>query len=806
MNEVSARWVGACDWEYRTTFQVDPELLHEERIDLVFEGLDTVAKVALNGQMVGTAENMHVRHRFDVRAVLVPGENHLSVHFGSAIDHARSVEREVGARPGVGSGTNPQLPHQMIRKMACNFGWDWGPQLVTCGIWRPARIEFWSAARLHDVRPLVTQADTQTATVEVHADGEIAAEASGVSLRCVLASPDGRVVAERDDDWSGRPGGDPIVLTVDEPRRWWPIGYGDRPLYELRVELVAADGRVLDVCEQKVGLRQVRLITEPDTRDGGGSMVQGLTRGESFHLEVNGQRVFCKGANWIPDDCFPHRVTPQRYRQRIEQAVDANMNMLRVWGGGIYEDHAFYEICDELGVMVWQDFGFACACYAEEEPLRSEVEAEARDNVARLSRHPSLVIWNGCNENFWAAFDWPAFEGVYPNGELTWGLGYYLDLLPRVVAELDTSRPYWPGSPFSGNLDRHPNGNEYGNCHIWDVWNHDGDYRNYLGHFPRFASEFGYMAPPNWATLDRAIPKDQQHWSSEAMTLHNKQKDGIQRGLERLADSHDPPDRYEDQWFIAAIEQARAIALGCEWFRSLSPWCSGALYWQLNDCWPVTSWSAIDGDGRPKLMWHATQRFFRSRLLTLMPARVTPSGVEVERLAAYLHNDHAERWRGRMQVSRMNVAGQLLDTKTFAVDVAPRGVQKWELSESWIGEADEFLMAHIDGEPTDNRAWWFFGRDRDVEYPTPTLNYTLEETDAGQRLTVASDVLVRELCLLADRIEPSARIDRQLVTLLPGESTVFHVTGDRRLTLEQLTAPDVLRCVNGLQAMVPTPT
>ncbi len=513
-------------------------------------------------------------------------------------------------------------------------------------------------------------------------------------------------------------------------------------------------------------------------------------------MEINGERVFCKGANWIPDDCFPHRVTPDRYRERIEQALAVHMNMLRVWGGGLYEDDVFYEICAERGMLVWQDFCMACSAYAEEEPMRSLVEAEARDNVARLARHPALVLWNGCNENIWAAFDWGKWwTELRTEGKRTWGLGYYLDVFPSIVAEIDPTLPFWPGSPYSGTMERHPNENEVGNRHIWDVWNGDGDYRNYLGHFPRFASEFGYQGPPTRPTLERAIPAGERGWLSETSHAHNKQESGQQKALDRIGDNFDPVESDEDIWYLASVNQCRALTLGCEWFRALSPWCSGALYWQLNDCWPVTSWAAIDGDGRPKLLWHATKRFFRPRLATLLPANVTPSGQKVGAMALYLHNDAATGWSGAVAIRRLAVSGELVDEMTTSFELEPRGNAKVTLPESWTGAAGECLVADVDGG---DRAWWFFGDDRDIGYPAMDLDAELTRDGDVQRLKVTSRVVTRDLCLLVDQLDADAAVDGQFVNLLPGDSATFAITGGREFTLSELTAPSVLRCVNQL--------
>ncbi len=798
LNELETHWIGKCDWVYETEFHVEASVLGEARVEAVFDGLDTIADVSINGQKIGLAENMHLRYRFDAKPYLREGANQLTVHFYSCMVHAYQVEQEVGERPIGGIGTNEPLPYNMIRKMACNFGWDWGPRLLTCGIWRPARIEAWSTARVQDVRPLVTKADENDAVVKVHVDCDRAEshdkQAYHVQVVCTLYDPDNREVARRDAALHADT--EMMELHVDKPRLWWPIGYGDQPLYRLHVEVKDPAGQAIDCVDKRIGLRTVELNIEPDAQPY--DKMGGLIQGEAFEIKVNGQRVYCKGANWIPDDCFPHRVTTDRYRRRLDQAIEANMNMVRVWGGGTYEDDIFYDYCDEKGLLVWQDFCMACACYPEEQPLWSLIEAEAYDNVARLCSHPSLVIWVGSNECIWGTFAWSAFGDIRTEGKLTWGEKYYLELFPKVLKDLDPSRPYWASSPYSGSMDRHPNDNEYGNRHIWDVWGSEGcSYYNYLSHYPRFLSEFGFQGPPTWPTLSRAIPEQERQWFSETSLHHNKHKSGQERGLNLLRDSFVVPESFDDQVFLASINQARAITLGSEWYRALSPWCSGVLFWQLNDCWPVSSWSAIDGDGRPKLLWYGVQKSFRPRLMTIKPAAVTPSGEDVGQLAVYLHNDHHEPWVDTLTICKMNLQGQTLDTLSRPIEVEPRDNQRICLPEDWTAGPGQFILAELDQAVDDDKAWWFHKHDYEINYPETDLKYVLrDEKDGGQTLIVTSNVVVRDLCLLADRICESAEVDQQMVNLLPGDLAIFRIYCNKHLTLDELTREDVLRCIN----------
>jgi len=759
-NENRLTWIGRTDWVYETTFGWQPG--DEERVDLVCAGLDTVATVTLNGVEVGRTENQHRSYRFDVRALLRPHGNTLAVRFDSPYRYAEAHRDRLGDRPNA----YPE-PFHFIRKTACNFGWDWGPTLVTAGIWRDIGLHAWSTARLASVRPIVTVVDG-VGRVELHAEVERTGD-EPLTVRATVAGVTAEVPV---------PAGEPtavVTFAVADPALWWPIGYGDQPRYDLDATLHAADGRELDAASRRIGFRSVRLDTTPDAH------------GTPFALHVNDVPVFVRGVNWIPDDAFPNRVTRERLAQRFGQAAGAHVNLLRVWGGGRYESDDFYDLADEMGLLVQQDFLFACAAYPEEEPFRTEVEAEAREQVTRLAGHPSLVLWTGNNENIWGWHDWDWQE---PLAGRTWGRGYYLELLPAVVGELDPTVPYWPGSPWSGSEELHPNNPAHGTTHIWDVWNTD-DYTRYRDYVPRFVAEFGYQAPPAYATLRRALSDDPLAHDSPGMTHHQKATDGdgkLRRGL----DAHLPPPADFDDWhYLTQLNQARAIQLGVEHFRSHRPVCAGTVVWQLNDCWPVTSWSAIDGDGRRKPLWYALRRAYADRLLTVQPRDGRPALVAV--------NETAQAWRGPATVTRLTVTGEPRAKTSVDLDVPAYSSVVVELPAELARPDDgraELLVA--DAGDAAERALWFFAEDRDVRWPAAQWDAAVEPVDGGRRVRVTARTVLRDLTLFPDRLDPSAQVDAALVTLLPGESVVFTVSTTCPLDAEALTSRPVLRCVNDL--------
>ena len=754
-------WIGACDWRYSTTFDWTAD--DATNTELVFDGLDTIATIELNGAPVGTTANMHRTYRFDVRTLLIEGRNELSITFESALRYADRASLEQGYRPHVN-----HHPYNSIRKMACSFGWDWGPDTATAGIWRRVRLSSWSVSRLVAVRP--------TATIEGDlgvVDVVVELVPVGVSTRLDVRAGD---VSHTVDVAAGQSSAR-LSVSIDDPELWWPRGHGEQPLYRVEVVLSAKSGTI-DTWSGRIGFRTVRIDHLPDAD------------GTPFTFVINDRPVFIRGANWIPDDAFPHRVDRARYAHRIDQAEFANINLLRVWGGGIYEADDFFDLCDERGILTWQDFLFACAAYTEDEPMRSEVEAEARDNITRLMPHPSLVVWNGNNENIWGFQEWGWEKRL---GGRSWGLGYYLDLLPSLVDELDPSRPYTPGSPFSpappeGVEDFYPNDPAHGSVHIWDLWN-QRDYPDYRTYEPRFVGEFGWQGPPTWSTLTRSISDSPLTPESPGMLIHQKAMDGNVKLIDGLVAHLPLPDDMEDWHWAMSLNQATAIGVGIEHFRSLSPLCMGLIVWQLNDCWPVTSWAAVDGDGREKPLLYAIKHAYADRLLTVQPR---DAGLRVAAV-----NDHAQAWTGDLVVRRRRFDGTTVASVTIAVEIAPRSTYIVAV-DATVGAPDDAAGELIEVRLGESRTFWFFTDYRDSHLGRPQLTASVESVSDGYAVTVTAATLARDVTLLVDKLDPHARVDDQLVTLLPGEGVTFLVRSNAELLRADWTARGVLRSANQL--------
>ena len=659
--------------------------------------LDTIATVEVNGVIVGRTQNQHRGYRFDIGGALHAGRNTIDRRIRrTGADGAGAIHR---ARP---PPTREPPPVQRDPQDGLQLRLGLGHRRRHQRHLEAIGIESWSGVRIASVRPLVG-IDGETGILTAHVELEWAATDGASEITVTVAGQQETVVTDTTTAT--------VVLRVPDVERWWPIGHGAQPLYEVAVSAsgVAPEQTAPSTWTGRVGFRTVELHVDPD--DGG----------TPFEIRVNGETVQVRGANWIPDHAFLTDIDADRYRRRIADAVEANMNLLRVWGGGIYESEEFYSRCDELGMLVWQDFLFACAAYAEEDWLATEVEAEAREVITRLSGHPSLVIWNGNNENLWGYVQWgwrPLLAGR------SWGNGYYREMLPKLLAELDPTRPYSPGSPFSLTDDLHPNDENNGTMHIWDVWN-DVDYTAYRDHTPRFVSEFGFQGPPAWSTLTRVVHDEPLDPYGTQMLVHQKAEDGNLK-LEKGMRGHLPePTTIEDWHFATQLNQAAAVRFGIEHFRSLAPHNTGSIVWQLNDNWPVISWAAVDFDEHRKPLWYALRNAFRPRLATIQPRD--------DGLALILLNDSAERWSGRITLSRLAFDGTVLATSELTGAVVERGAVTLPLSAA-LSTPDRASGEVLTADFVDAafaRTIWNFAEVVDQDLETDPITASAARTETG---------------------------------------------------------------------------
>ena len=702
-NEERLSWIERDDWEYRTSFDASAELIGRERVELLFEGLDTYADAYLNDSLLVRAENMFRTWRVECRRLLRPGANTLRIYFHSPVNRVAETWRALGYEL-------PGGPQVLTRKAAYQYGWDFAPRFATSGIWRPVRLIAWDGARIDDLwivqRSLTNDRADLTARFEIDATAP-----RRVSLEIredgdLLGSLEANLAAGRNDL--------SLDFSIEKPRLWWTNGLGEPYLYTLH-GVVRAAGAVIDQRDRRIGVRTLELVHETDAR------------GKSFSFKLNGVPVFMKGANYVPQDCFLPRVTRERYEWLLGQAAAAHMNMLRVWGGGVYEDGLFYDLCDELGILVWQDFMFACAMYPGDDAFLENVKQEAVDNVRRLRNHPCLALWCGNNEidEAWRHWGWQRQFGYSPADSARIRGDYeklFLELLPDVVERYDGSRPYWPSSPSHGRAEAASL--TEGDSHYWGVW-HDGESIEELNEkIPRFMSEFGVESYPALSTIMRiARPVD---WSldSPVMLAHQKAAGGDEIMREYMERSYRVPEDFRSFVYVSQLVQADALKTGVEAERRAEPYCMGSLFWQLNDCWPGASWSCLDYFGNPKAAYYRV----REAMSTLL---VSPA-LEGDALLVYIVSDSSETVRGFLKMQLIDFSGNVRWADRCDVEISPgsSGVY-FNLDRGLLLENDDpsevvFVAAVMDGDRALASNLFYFLPPADLRLPRPEVRVPMQ--------------------------------------------------------------------------------
>ncbi len=657
-NELAVQWVAKTDWEYRRTFELSEDFFDRDKIFLVCDGLDTLAEVTLNGKNLGRTINAFRRYEWEIKDLLQAGENEIVIAFDAPMVYAQEKHTE-RALPGVSAGLDG-APY--LRKAPSQFGWDWGPKLPPIGIWKDIRVEARNGARFEDVH---VRQHHEGGQVRVSADvvAEIWSDRGyGAILR--VTAPDGSELSAEAEIVDGAAS---VEVWVENPALWWPNGYGDaafgaQPLYQ--VDVILAES----CCERdrrayQLGLRTIELRREPDEW------------GESFTFVVNGVPIFAKGSNWIPADSFPTRISDAHLERLIRDAALTHQNMLRVWGGGFYEEERFYDLCDRYGILVWQDFIFSCSVYPHaDESFTANVREEVVQNMRRLRHRASLALWCGNNEMewFWA-----------PGGR--WGMAFGLKdmkeayddffhhTLPAWVSELDPDTVYWPSSPSSYIPFEDPNSQERGDAHYWEVWHGRQPFTAFRSQYPRFMSEFGFQALPPLPTIATyAEPGD---WNMTSYIMEHHQRSGNGNGLiiHYLTDSFRMPKNFESLVYLSMLLQAEGIRSGVEHWRRSMKRVSGTLYWQLNDCWPVASWASLDYFGRWKALHYAARKFYAPVMLS----------IEDEPRAMKLHvvSDLTGVWEGSAHWTLETLSGEVIRQGEESVKAGP-------LTSSLIAELD----------------------------------------------------------------------------------------------------------------------
>ncbi len=695
MNEKQAAWVEQNDWWYRKEFEISKDLLQENHFLLRFEGLDTFATVWLNGTKLGVADNMFIPRNFRVTPFLVAGRNVLVVKFSSPCLTLERMEQENGKLVAAFYSPRPYG-----RKAQYSFGWDWGPRLPTSGIWRPVSLVAYRDLYIQHLDVITTLQPDGAATFHVSAAVESELN-SDVELSVHISCDDEQhsvSVAK-----NVVPGKDLLSAecTIPSPRLWWPAGYGDQPLYSVKASVKRPD-ELLDEAVRTTGVRNIELVQDDDAE------------GKSFLFKVNGLPIFFKGANWIPADNFLPRVTAERYSRLLDLAVAANMNMLRVWGGGVYESEDFYALCDRKGIAIWQDFMFSCAEYPEEESFHQSVRAEAESVVKRLRSHPSILLWCGNNENDWGFFK--RMWGMRRDAFL--GKTIYHEILPEVCADLDPTRPYWPSSPFGGE---DPNSEHEGDRHSWPAC-HDKveDLPGRRWDNGRFISEFGFQAPPVMKMI-HDFAGEEDDFLSPVMRHHNKLGEKAMDQLLQLLSHYFPkPSPMDKIVTLSQLCQGELLREAIEHWRRRKPKTSGVLIWQLNDCWPAISWSLIDYWQNPKAAYYIVRRAFAPIILSLVH--------EAHQAQVWVINDTHNPVSGQVRLTMFDLDGTPFHSTQVPVSAPPhssvlavaRGLQEL----GFLDPTRHFIHARLSERGRDPvEATLFFSRFREMHFSQPRVTW-----------------------------------------------------------------------------------
>lgn len=581
-NELKLRWVDECDWLYYCKFDAPEDFDIKKNIKLLFKGVDTIASIKLNKVVIGQTDNMFLAYELNVNEHLREKNNLLELEFYSAKRYARAEEKKYGRLP-----VPLDAERVYIRKAQYSFGWDWGPSFPTMGLWKNVYLVQEEDVKITDVAFNTVTANDDKAAVKINfcIEGK---SRKGLSAKVVLSIGENIIIRNYDVSTSQKI---EDTIEINNPLLWRPNGMGESNLYDFNISVVDSKGNELADSSQKVGIRTIDLQLKDGDK-------------ETFRFVINGKPIFAKGVNWIPGDAFLPRVTKEKYERLLNYAKDASMNIVRVWGGGIYENEEFYDLCDELGLLVWQDFMFACGSYPEHDEIITNIEKEVNYNVRRLRNHASIALWCGNNENEWI---W-GFSQKSNYSEMP-GYAIYHKLIPGIVKELDPARAYWLSSPFG--FDDDPNSQTSGNRHQWEIWSHWVDYNEVINDNSLFVTEFGFQGPANLETFKKYIPSQNQKIHDKIFEHHNKQVEGPERVIKFLSAHLPLPKTFEDFIYLAQLNQGFALKTCLEHWRYNNK-TNGSIIWQINDTWPVTSWALIDSELKPKLAYHFVKSVFQS--------------------------------------------------------------------------------------------------------------------------------------------------------------------------------------------------
>jgi len=737
LNEHKLQWIDKVNWEYKTSFNIDPDAIQRDRIALDFKGLDTYADVFVNGTQVLSADNMFREWMIDVKPQVKEGANELRILFRSPIveglkkydangyvipvsDNDQTVNGEVEGGKAVSVYT---------RKAGYHFGWDWGPRLVSSGLWRPVYLTFWDDARIENLQ--LKQNSVSEKEANLTAVFEI--EGNSENTATVSIENDGNELAHADIKLTKGVSTYPVNFKIENPQLWWTNGLGEAHLYNIKGKLEI--GKRITEKSERIGLRTLELVRTKDAK------------GTSFYFKLNGVPVFMKGANYIPNDIFAARVTDEMYQNVIHTSKISNLNMLRIWGGGIYENDKLYDLCDENGILVWQDFMFACAMFPGDAPFQENVKHEATDNIKRLRNHPSIALWCGNNEilSAWLGWGWKQKEEAKnkENADKIWKS--YTDLfhhiLPDAVAACDPGRSYWDSSPCAGmgNASDLANGDD----HYWGVWWGKDPFKMYATHIGRFMSEYGFQSFPEMKTVKQyATPEDYDIYS-EVMKSHQRSSIGNGTIEYYMLQDYKKPKDFESFLYVNHVLQAEGVKFALEGHRRAAPFCMGSLFWQINDCWPVASWSSTDYYQR----WKALQYFAKKGFEPVLVSPYTTS----DSLKVDIINDKLTEIKAQLVVKVLDFDGKEILKEVTEVTVPANssnsffGTKTTEFMKKVQANNQLLVVELIENNMIVSSNSLYFRPIKEVSLPKPEVKFEINVTDGGFEISLTTNKLAKNL-------------------------------------------------------------
>jgi beta-mannosidase len=745
-NEEKVQWVATKNWEYKTIFNISEEELQKEFIELTFEGLDTYAKVFVNNQLLATTNNAFRTYTIDIKAH-VKKANEIRIEFTNT-DTIETVKEKINPYK------LPEGKRIYTRKAQFQYGWDWGPKLNTSGIWKAIKIKTWNALKFDDIYIKQQTVTSENANFEIEFTIESSTDKSANIFTVANKQSQTNLIEIKKGTHIYS-----ISFDIKNPQLWWTHNLGTPHLYPFDFQLIE-NNRIKDEKTIKKGIRTIKLITDKDEK------------GATFHFELNGKPVYMKGANYIPQNSFQNKVTDNHYEKLLTDVTNSNMNMLRVWGGGIYENDIFYDLCDEKGILVWQDFMFACAMYPGDKEFLANIEQEAIEQVTRLRNHSSIALWCGNNENVegWNRWNWQVGRTEKEKTEI-WEdyQEVFSNILPKTVANLNAEINYWESSPKYGRGN--PKHEFEGDAHDWGVWHDANPFEHFEEKVPRFMSEYGFQSFPSYETLRYINQSETIDLKTAAIKSHQKHSRGFQLIEEYMERDYTIPTNDADYAYVSQLLQAKGITMGIEAHRRAKPYNMGTLYWQLNDCWPAISWSSIDYFGNWKALQYKAKKSFENVLIS--------SRIQNDTIHTFIVNDSFESIQGNLALELQDFNGDVVWSDSKKVNVLSSSSEDfYQLPINNFDKSRVVLVVKFN----EVRSLFYLEKPKNLQLLKGAISKTITQTDTGFTITLKSTVLQKEVFLATKQ---KGHFSDNFFDLLPNQEVSIEFSTDSK-TLDDL--------------------